>query len=167
MICRITAAYRRDKFPVSFVNSELCSYLYCSGGKWSTEFCLPSGKCDRCLWMWAWRVWGFWVILKRSSGFWAEREERRRGIHINAINLHRPCLSRWFFSWWRERSNGHINYKLSINVTDVGLASPDCRITQRYGSTGPLDKHNCDGGQQRVTAPSAPTASWTWVWCSD
>lgn len=90
--------------------------------------------------------------------FWAwEREqEKRRRIHINTITIHHPCFFRWFFSWWRARSNGHINYKLSINVNDVGLTL-DCRITHFYGSCGLLCKHNRDGRRPRLNAPSAPT----------
>lgn len=80
-------------------------------------------------------------------------------MHIDAVNLHHPCLFRWFFSWWRGRSNRHINYKLCISVTDVGLAFRDTRITQLYGSSGPLDKQKFDGGQQRLNAPSGLTVA--------
>lgn len=80
-------------------------------------------------------------------------------MHIDAVNLHHPCLFRWLFSWWRGRSNRHINYKLCINVTDVALAFRDTRITQLYGSSGPLDKQKCDGGQQKLNAPSGLTVA--------
>lgn len=43
---------------------------------------------------------------------------------------------------------------MCINVTDVALAFRDTRITQLYGSSGPLDKQKCDGGQQKLNAPS-------------
>lgn len=59
----------------------------------------------------------FWVILKGLLGKW---QKWRWGIHIVAINLHNSCLFRWFS--WTVRSNEHINYKLSIHVTDVGAS---------------------------------------------
>lgn len=113
-------------------------------------------------------VWHIQALSYFAKVFWAlERErDKRRRIHINAITFHHPCLFRWFLSWWRARSNGHISYKLSINVTDVGLTL-DCRITHFYGSCGLLYKHNCDGGRPGLNAPSAPTLSQRWLWCSD
>lgn len=114
---------------------------------------------------WVWHIQGLNYFTKV---FWAlERErDKQRRIHINAITLHHPCLFRWFLSWWRARSNGHISDKLSINVTDVGLTL-NCRITHFYGSCGLLCKHNCDGGRPGLNAPSAPTLSRRWLWCSD
>lgn len=106
---------------------------------------------------WVWHIQG---LSYSTKVFWAlegERDKRRR-IHINAITLHQACLFRWFLSQWRGRSNGHISYKLSINVTDVGLTL-DCRITHFYSSCGLLSKHNCDGGRPGLNAPSAPALS--------
>lgn len=106
---------------------------------------------------WVWHIQGLSYFTKVFWAFQRERDKPRR-IHINAITLHHPCLFRWFLSWWRARSNGHISYKFSINVTDVGLTL-DCRITHFYGSCGLLCKHNCDGGRPGLNAPSAPTLS--------
>lgn len=106
---------------------------------------------------WAWHIQGLSYSTKVLWALERERDKRRR-IHINAITLHQACLFRWFLSRWRGRSNGHISYKLSINVTDVGLTL-DCRITHFYGSCGLLSKHNCDGGRPGLIAPSAPTLS--------
>lgn len=104
---------------------------------------------------WAWHIQGLSYSTKVLWALEGERDKRRR-IRINAITLHQACLFRWFLSRWRGRSNGHISYKLSINVTDVGLTL-DCRITHFYGSCGLLSKHNRDGGRPGLIAPSAPT----------
>lgn len=106
---------------------------------------------------WAWHIQGLSYSTKVSWALEEERDKRRR-IRINAITLHQACLFRWFLSRRRGRSNGHISYKLSINVTDVGLTL-DCRITHFYGSCGLLSKHNRDGGWPGLIAPSAPTLS--------
>lgn len=90
------------------------------------SFGLWVGKRDQCLLVWVWRVRGLsyskevfwalqWVWAAEGVGWgWG-------GIHINAVEFHHPCLFRWFFSRWRGGSNGHINNKLSINVTGVEL----------------------------------------------
>lgn len=106
---------------------------------------------------WSWHIQSLSYSTKVLWALEGERDKRRR-IHINAITLHQACLFRWFLSRWRGRSNGHIIYKLSINVTDVGLTL-DCRITHFYGSCGLLSKHNRDGGRPGLIAPSAPTLS--------
>lgn len=85
-------------------------------------FGLWVGKRDQCILVWVWRVRG---LSYSKEVFWAlervQAAERGEKIHINAVDFHHPCLFRWFFTRWRGGSNGHINNKLSINVTGVEL----------------------------------------------
>lgn len=89
-----------------------CVLVFIAGRKQSTALSLPSGKCDGRL----------WVILQRSPGA-SERNGSSEGrrIRINAINLHHPCLLRWFSSWRRgEIKYGHIHLKLSTKGSFSG-----------------------------------------------
>lgn len=114
---------------------------------------------------------GFELFYKGLPGFWGEQEKQKRGIHINTTNSQRCLFFQMVFLAVKREIKWAHQFQIVHKCYWCWSRSLDCRITQLYGSRGPLNKRlwwrstetKCSPDSDRFMELNLTLRSFQWI----